>query len=259
MRRDTRPACRTRRGPRARPPRGSHGEVGPHCAAGAAGGGALRSPLERLVEVRHVDNVEAAYLLLHLGKGTVLHQTLAVPLPHRGRRGRGLQAGASDHDAGVRQCLGVGAIGAPVGVLAGRVRARAEIRFALVDQDRIFHGFPPSWDGLGVLPFTPMTSDRAPFRQTRPLPSSPSGGEGTVPSSPSLRGEESGDSSCPALPGRARLSAAPPPPAPARPRALLAGSWECASRDRPSRGSAPPSARPARDSPPAWARSARGP
>src|SRR5262249_9550820 len=140
MRTDTRSACRTRLGPRARPPRGSHGEVWPHLDASTRRGGAFRRPLERLVEIWHVNDVEAAYLLLDLGKGAVLDQPLAVAPPYRGRRGGGLKTGAPDHDARLHKRLRVGAIGAPVGVLADRVRARAEIRLALVDQDRVFHG-----------------------------------------------------------------------------------------------------------------------
>src|SRR5215467_214889 len=186
-RRDRRPACRTRRGPRARPPGGSHGEVRPYLDPSARRGGALRRPLEGLVEIRHVNDVVAAHLLLHLGEGAVLYQPLAVPLPHGGGRGRRLQAGTPDHDAGIHQRLRVSAIGTPVGVLAGRVRARAEIRFALVDQDRVFHGFSSvmGWVGLSSLhshDVRPSPISTGPALLTfPPHPAlSPSGGEGTA-------------------------------------------------------------------------------
>src|SRR5207245_9994325 len=78
-----------------------------------------------------------------------------VMLPDRRRRARWLEGGAADHDPGLPQRRGVGAVGAPVGVLALGVGARGQLGRRLVDQNRVLHG---------AFLLDPMTGDRARFR-----------------------------------------------------------------------------------------------
>src|SRR5437899_1558085 len=118
----------------------------PRSAAAAASTfvcrGAARRPLERLVEVGHLNDVIATELLLGLGVGPVLHVALAVVLPDRRGEVPRLERSAADHDPRILQGLRVGTVGAPVGRLPCLVGAGAEIRLAFVDQDRVFHRLP---------------------------------------------------------------------------------------------------------------------
>src|SRR5438876_11775646 len=86
-------ACRTKPGPRAPLPdaglcrgRASHRKVRAHFDRAGRGRGAARRPLERLVEVGHLNDVLATELLLGLGVGPVLHVALAVVLDRKSTR-----------------------------------------------------------------------------------------------------------------------------------------------------------------------------
>src|SRR5688572_11737837 len=74
------------------PPR-SHAEVRPHFDGAARGRQTAGRPLERLVEVGHVDDVVAAKLLLRVGERPVLDLTRAMRLPDRRRRRWRLEPG----------------------------------------------------------------------------------------------------------------------------------------------------------------------
>src|SRR5262249_35584909 len=125
--------------------------------------------VERLVEVRDLDDVISAELLLGLGVWPVLHLSFPVALTDRRASMPRLERSAPHHDPGLGERLGIGPIGAPVCGLARLVGAVAEVGRALVDQDRVLHGDSPpvSWSRWRLPLLDPMTSDRAVFRRCR--------------------------------------------------------------------------------------------
>src|SRR5262249_57804197 len=100
---------------------------------GRAGGRrAARRPFGGVLHAGRLDDVVPAELLLGFGVGTVLHLAPAVALSERRRGGRGFEAGPAQEHARLGEGAGVGAIRAPVGLFPLIVRARAEVRPALV-------------------------------------------------------------------------------------------------------------------------------
>src|SRR5439155_23629933 len=98
----------------------------------------LRGPLNRLVEILALEEVEAAELLLGLREGTVGDQALAVAHPDGRRRRRGLQAGAGHEDPGRLDLLSELAVGLhdPRSVLRGH---RRQARLVLDDAEQVAH------------------------------------------------------------------------------------------------------------------------
>ncbi len=82
-------------------PAGLH--VRPHLDHALRAGGVAGRPLQGRVEIRHVDDEEAAQLLLGVGIGAVLDQALAALQLDRGCRFRRFQPGTADDDAGFLQ------------------------------------------------------------------------------------------------------------------------------------------------------------
>src|SRR5579884_882335 len=128
---------------RLRPTPTSHVPDGPHL-----GRAALRDvrhpgrPLDRLVEVRRLEDEEAAELLLRLGERPVAEQHLAVRLANgRGRAG-GAQPLAGHVLAGALQILRVAS--PRLEHLRAVLRAHAEHRLLVVaDQQQVAHGRDP--------------------------------------------------------------------------------------------------------------------
>src|SRR5262249_5423157 len=133
-------------------------------------------PVERVVEVWHVDHVVAAELFLGFGERPILNLALTVPQPD-GRRAAGeLKPCAADHHSGLGQRLGVGPVGAPVSFLSLLVGGVGKVVLVLVDQDRFFHDCPPyPKDGRR----RPFSTAALPERCRRPPPTRNTTADGT--------------------------------------------------------------------------------
>jgi hypothetical protein len=100
--------------------------------------GTARGPVERRVEVRHVDHEQAAQLFLGIRVRAILDAS-PVTQVDRGRGLGRLQASTADQDARVAEGLHVRQEAAVERLVSDRVDARGEIVGALVDQERVVH------------------------------------------------------------------------------------------------------------------------
>src|SRR5262249_38293740 len=101
-------------------------------------------PLERCVEIGHVDQAEPAELLLRIGVRSVLHVSSASIHAYRRSSMGPLERRAAAHYAGIGQRLAVGPPAGPVMSLPLIVTAGGKISIILVDQDGVLHDSPHS-------------------------------------------------------------------------------------------------------------------
>src|ERR671918_2507744 len=126
------------------------------------GGGGLRRPGERRVEVLGLDDVEPAEVFLRFCEGAVGGQHIAAGHAHDGGGVGLVQAGAEDPGAGRLQLLVEGLDPLP-GLLHLLVRDRlADLALNAVDGQQVLrHGGPPRDGGL-FPPLTPTTNGPPP-------------------------------------------------------------------------------------------------
>jgi len=67
-----------------------------------------RGPLDRGIEIRHIDHHEASEKFLRLGVWAIVHLPLSVPHGNHGRRLRRLQSGGGNDDPGRSQRFTIG-------------------------------------------------------------------------------------------------------------------------------------------------------